>query len=124
MSSQYSSRASWISSPTRYLTKPWRPAPPSGPPFSHWRPAPAFRPVRLDRFVQQAVGKLGSPGAIPGSFLYRGRMSRVTPRQSQYLPRVVWRGDVVAQNFDDFRRLLDQRRVAWRHLALFQIDVV
>src|SRR5580693_6429048 len=44
--------------------------------------------------------------------------------QSENLPRIVWRRDVVAQDFDDFCRLLDQRRVARRHLALFQIDVV
>src|SRR3984885_972782 len=44
--------------------------------------------------------------------------------QSQNLPRVVRRRDVVAQNFDDPRRLLDQCRVARRHLALFQINIV
>jgi hypothetical protein len=44
--------------------------------------------------------------------------------QSQNLPRLVRRRDVVAQHLDDLARLLDQRRVARRHLALLQIDVV
>ena len=44
--------------------------------------------------------------------------------QSQNLPRIVRRRDVVAQDFDNPARLLDQRRIARRHLSFLQIDIV
>ena len=44
--------------------------------------------------------------------------------EPEQLPRIGWRGDDVPKNFDDLSRLLDQRGIARRELALLQIDVV
>jgi hypothetical protein len=73
----------------------------------------------LDGFIHFQTGRSGLLYRIS---LYpplsRGR------RQSENLPRVVRRCDVVAQHLDDPCRFLDQRRIARRHLAFLQIDVV
>src|SRR5712691_5004186 len=44
--------------------------------------------------------------------------------QPEDLPRIGRRRHHVTEDLDDLRRLLHQRRIAWRELALFEIDVV
>src|SRR5262249_40431489 len=44
--------------------------------------------------------------------------------QAENVSRLCWRGNAVAQDFDDGRGLLDQRGVARRKLALLEIQVV
>src|SRR5262249_17968350 len=67
-----------------------------------------------------------------------GRMMPTVPRQAlkgmnvvlmrrlqpEDFARIGGCGDHIAEDLDDLRRLLHQRRVAWRELALLQIDVV
>src|SRR6516164_10554250 len=63
-------------------------------------------------------------GMGAGGFVAPAATSIVRRRSgTENLPRIGRTGDAVAQDLDDARRLLDQRRIAGRKLPFLQIEV-
>src|SRR4029077_4971221 len=82
------------------------------------RPMPAAPAVTIAR---KPLMPRSMTLGLPSIYLF---CLHVTRRQAENLARFHWCRDLVAKDCDNLCRFLDQRRVAWRELALLQIDVV